>query len=183
MNLYAARGIAVREFQLDSGPADYLLFVDRQTVGVIEAKKEGVTLTGIEPQTERYSEGVPAAIPSCTRPLPFLYQSTGVETRFTSRLDPEPRSRSVFHFHRPETLAEWLAAEPIWLPVDHRLANRPASFRLRLQQQPELLTRGALASPADGGPEPGEVPGRRPSPSPDSDGDREREEAPDTTSS
>jgi type I restriction enzyme R subunit len=44
------------------------------------------------------------------RPLPFLYQSTGVETRFTSRLDPEPRSRLVFHFLRSERLAEWAAA-------------------------------------------------------------------------
>ena len=46
MNLYAGQGIAVREFPLTWGSADYLLFVDRQAVGVIEAKKEGVTLTG-----------------------------------------------------------------------------------------------------------------------------------------
>jgi type I restriction enzyme R subunit len=76
------------------------------------------------------------------KPLPFLYQSTGVETRFTNRLDPECRSRRIFHFHASETLAEWLAAEPIWLPAGHRLNNCPAGFRLRLQQLPELPTDG-----------------------------------------
>jgi type I restriction enzyme R subunit len=46
------------------------------------------------------------------RPLPFLYESTGVETQFTNGLDPEPRSRGLFAFHRPETLAGWIAAQP-----------------------------------------------------------------------
>ncbi|WP_434154688.1 hypothetical protein [Pseudomonas sp. JZ134] len=41
LNLGAARGVAVREFPTDSGPADYVLFVDRVSVGVIEAKKDG----------------------------------------------------------------------------------------------------------------------------------------------
>ena len=41
MNLYAGRGIAVREFPLSTGEADYLLFVDRKAVGVVEAKPEG----------------------------------------------------------------------------------------------------------------------------------------------
>ncbi len=138
MNLYAGRGVAVREYPLTWGSADYLLFVDRQAVGVIEAKKEGVTLTGVELQADKYSEGVPVGIPVAMKPLPFLYQSTGVETRFTNRLDPECRSRRTFHFHKPETMGEWLKAEPVWLPAGHRLNNYPAGFRLRLQQLPEI---------------------------------------------
>ena len=63
MNLYAGRGVAVRAYPLTWGSADYLLFVDRQAVGVIEAKKEGVTLTGVELQADKYSEGVPIGIP------------------------------------------------------------------------------------------------------------------------
>ena len=49
-NLSAGRGVAVREFPLKSGhgEADYLLFVDSSPVGVVEAKKEGDTLTGVE---------------------------------------------------------------------------------------------------------------------------------------
>lgn len=109
-NLQAGRGVALRNFPLVSGHgfADYLLYVDGKAAGVVEAKKEGVTLTGVEVQAGKYSKGLPADLPAHTRPLPFLYQSTGIETRFTNGLDPEPRSRRVFSFHRPDTLADWL---------------------------------------------------------------------------
>ena len=112
VNLYASAGVAVREFVLKQGhgTADYLLFVNQTAVGVIEAKPEGFTLTGVEPQSSKYSTGLPDNLAVYRRPLPFLYQSTGVETRFTNLLDPEPRSRPVFSFHTPKTLAEWLGA-------------------------------------------------------------------------
>jgi type I restriction enzyme, R subunit len=103
-----SRGVAVREFQLATGPADYLLFVDRKVVGVIEAKKEGETLSGYEIQSRRYSEGLPNNLTAPFKPLPFLYQSTSNEIRFTNGFDPTPRSRRVFAFHRPEMLAQWL---------------------------------------------------------------------------
>jgi type I restriction enzyme R subunit len=107
VNLGAARGVAVREFPLVTGYADYLLFVDRQSIGAVEAKAEGVPLSGIEPQSEKYSTGLKDYPPAWRKPLPFLYESTGVETYFTNGLDPEPRARRLFAFHRPETLAEW----------------------------------------------------------------------------
>ena len=112
VNLRAARGVAIREFPLVSGhgDADYLLYVDGKAAGVIEAKKVGSTLTGVEIQSAKYSEGLPGTLPAYIRPLPFLYESTGVETHFTSGLDPEPKSRQVFNFHRPETLADWISA-------------------------------------------------------------------------
>src|SRR3972149_814140 len=72
MNLGAARGIAVREFPLTTGFADYLLFVDRRAIGAIEAKAEGATLTGVEGQAEKYSVGLPAVPPAWHTPLPFL---------------------------------------------------------------------------------------------------------------
>ena len=99
----AARGVAVREVQTEAGPADYVLFVDRQAVGVIEAKKAGTTLTGVEPQTRKYQISSPDWLPSFTvdGALPFGYESTGSETRFTCGLDPVPASRRVFSFHRP----------------------------------------------------------------------------------
>ena len=106
-NLGAAVGVAVREFPLATGEADYLLFVHRKAIGAVEAKPEGATLSGVEAQSGKYSVGLPAQVPAWHRPLPFLYESTGVETFFTNSLDPQPRSRRVFAFHRPETLAEW----------------------------------------------------------------------------
>src|SRR5690606_38675487 len=110
-NIGAGRGVAICEYSLKPGHgyADYLLYVDGKAVGVVEAKPVGTTLTGVEPQAERYSHGLPEDLPAHVRPLPFLYQSTGVETRFTNLLDPDARSRRVFTFHRPETLAEWVA--------------------------------------------------------------------------
>jgi type I restriction enzyme, R subunit len=111
-NIHATTGIAIREFPLNPGhgEADYLLYVNGQACGVIEAKKEGATLKGVEVQSARYSHGVPVNLPAWRRPLPFLYESTGVETQFTNGLDPQPRSRRVFAFFRPELLAQWLSS-------------------------------------------------------------------------
>ena len=110
VNLYAGDGVGVREFSLkpSHGSADYLLYVNRKAAGIVEAKPEGHTLVGVETQSEKYSTGLPDNLPAHLRPLPFLYQSTGCETRFTNLLDPEPRSRALFAFHKPETLAGWL---------------------------------------------------------------------------
>jgi type I restriction enzyme R subunit len=142
MNLAAGRGVAIREFPLGHGYgfADYMLYVDGEAVGVLEAKKEGTTLTGVEVQAEKYAVGVPDHLPVPVRPPPFLYQSTGVETRFTDRLDPEPRSRPLFHVHQPATLTEWVTRAPVFLPEidgapDPR-SLRPASLRTRLRTMP-----------------------------------------------
>src|SRR2546429_287425 len=95
MDVRAARGVAVREFALSPGHgfADYLLFVDGKAAGAVEAKPVGHTLTGVEIQSAKYSEGLPSALTAPVRPLPFLYESTGVETQFTNLLDAEPKSR------------------------------------------------------------------------------------------
>jgi type I restriction enzyme R subunit len=88
VHLHAGRGVALREFPLKQGhgEADYLLYVDGQAAGVVEAKPAGYTLTGVEIQSDKYKHGFPEALPAWFRPLPFCYQSTGIETRFTSNL-------------------------------------------------------------------------------------------------
>ena len=117
----AGRGIALREVRLYSGPCDYLLFIDRKPVGVIEAKKEGTTLSIIADQSTNYADNLPEYL-AAESPPPFRYESTGVETFFRDARDPDPRSRPVFTFHRPETLGAW-AAEPDTLRA--RLARMP----------------------------------------------------------
>lgn len=92
LNLRAAQGVAVREFPLDTGHADYLLFVDQKAVGIIEAKAEGTTLGGVAEQSRKYLTGLPEEIPHVTLPLPFAYESTGVETYFRGLRDPAVRS-------------------------------------------------------------------------------------------
>ena len=112
INFMAGLGIAVREYQTDIGPADYVLFVDRQAVGVVEAKPDswGARLTTVEGQSEGYANATLKWVSNAT-PLPFLYESTGEVTRFTNRRDPNPRSREVFNFHQPETFQEWTRAQ------------------------------------------------------------------------
>jgi type I restriction enzyme R subunit len=113
INFQAGQGQAVREYATDTGPADYVLFIDRQPVGVIEAKKEtlGQNITTVEDQTTEYSAAKLKWIQHSGQPLPFLYEATGVLTRFTDQRDPKPRSREVFSFHRPETLRDKLTQE------------------------------------------------------------------------
>ncbi|RDD60596.1 type I restriction-modification enzyme R subunit C-terminal domain-containing protein [Ferruginivarius sediminum] len=106
---HAAAGVAVREFQLPAGPSDYLLFVDGKAAGVIEAKREGTTLSGVEEQSEGYAAQLPDNLAKHADPLPFTYESTGVETFFSDGREQDPRARRVFAFHRPETLRAWLA--------------------------------------------------------------------------
>ncbi|GIV33823.1 MAG: type III restriction endonuclease subunit R [Chitinophagales bacterium] len=124
VDLSAGKGIAVREYQTDAGPADYVLFVDRKPVGVIEAKREeeGERLTMVEDQSSTYARSKLKYLNN--DPLPFVYESTGVLTRFTDYRDPKPRSRPVFHFHRPETLLEWFSQEK--------------TLRARLKDLPDL---------------------------------------------
>ena len=51
LDLSAGRGIAVREVRLKEGRCDYLLLIDRKPVGVIEAKKAGITLSSVADQS------------------------------------------------------------------------------------------------------------------------------------
>jgi type I restriction enzyme, R subunit len=122
INLSAARGVAIREVSMrrKHGEADYLLFADGKAIATVEAKPEGWTLTGVEEQSGKYGKGLLDIYPSWRQPLPFAYESTGTETRFTNRLDPNPASRNVFSFHRPETLVEWVQ-QPAQL--NKRLSN------------------------------------------------------------
>ena len=133
MNRYAARGVAVREYplkwkqgaEIKSGFADYLLYADGWAIGVIEAKPAGHTLQGVSTQSEKYTEGLDRRVPAWNRPLPFAYESTGEVTQFTNGLDPEPRSREIFAFHRPQELL--------------RLQGLgPAQLRGLLREMPEL---------------------------------------------
>ncbi|WP_421998083.1 DEAD/DEAH box helicase family protein [Roseovarius confluentis] len=111
LDFNAGLGVAVREYQTDIGPADYVLFADRHAVGVVEAKPDnwGVRLTSVEEQSEGYANAKLKWVTNA-EPLPFLYESTGQITRFTNARDPNPRSREVFTFHRPETLKSWAQA-------------------------------------------------------------------------
>ena len=150
LDFNAGLGIAVREYQTDVGPADYVLFVDREAVGVVEAKPDswGAKLTTVEEQSEGYANAKLKWV-SNSEPLPFLYECTGQITRFTNGRDPNPRSREVFTFHQPETFRAWkraprslrsgIASLPSLNPEGLRKCQTKAIIRLeaRMEQIPE----------------------------------------------
>ena len=141
VNLAASRGVAVRELSFKTGEPDYTLFVDGKAIGTVEAKPTGHSLTGVEEQSEKYVKGVPFGIPAWRSPLPFSYESTGTETRFTNRLDPVPRSRNVFAFHRPEILLAWVESDapPQAASTIADYATRKGNFLSRIQHMPPLI--------------------------------------------
>ncbi len=128
VDLAASKGVAVKEYQTDVGPADYVLFVERNPIGIVEAKPEsqGARLTQVEDQSHEYSISKLKYLNN--EPLPFVYESTGAVTRFTDYRDPKPRSRPVFQFHQPATLAEWF--------------EQSDTLRARLQNMPPLDEEG-----------------------------------------
>lgn len=131
----ASLGVAVREFPLPAGHCDYLLFVGGKAAGVIEAKKAGVTLSGVADQSQKYVVELPPHLARWDDPLPLHYESTGEETFFLNRRDPKPRSRRLFAFHRPETLQDWL--------------SQPATTRMRLRAMPPLDPKGLRGCQVD----------------------------------
>ena len=128
MNLGAGLGVAVREFQTASGPVDYGLFVGRKLCGVIEAKAEGTTLSGYSEQAARYIADVPKHLVREEGQVRFEYVASGTETLFRDHADPDPVSRRIFTFHRPETL--------------ERQLKEPLTLRGRLRAMPTFITDG-----------------------------------------
>ncbi len=135
IDLSANKGVAVREYQTDVGPADYVLFVNRKPVGIIEAKREeeGHRSTVHEAQAENYAKSRLKHLKN--KPLPFVFVSMGELTKFTDYRDPKPRSRVIFSFYQPETLEEWL--------------KQPETLRARLQEMPSLQTEGLRPAQID----------------------------------
>ena len=126
LNLFAGDGVACREVTMASGHGrvDYLLFIDRRVVGLIEAKPAGTTLSGVEWQTSMYAVGLPAEMRgrsvTVDGRLPFVFEASGAETHFTNGLDPSPRARRIFNFPQPQFLIRLLrdlegdAERPTW---------------------------------------------------------------------
>ena len=114
LNLFAGQGIAVREVVMKPGHGrvDYLLYVDKAVVGVIEAKPMGTPLSGVEWQSAMYADGLPPDVRLAAKTrdgrLPFVFEASGVETHFTNGFDPDPRARLIFNFPESATLARVL---------------------------------------------------------------------------
>jgi type I restriction enzyme R subunit len=135
VDLGAGRGVALREYKAETKFADYVLFVEKKPVGIIEAKKEeeGHKLTVAEDQAKEYSVAKLKYLDN--DPLPFVFESTGTITRFRDTRDPKPRGRTIFWFYKPETLAEWLQKDKslrsrlLDIPALNEAGLRPAQIK------------------------------------------------------
>ena len=133
-------GVAVREAVMapGHGRADYLLYVDKRAVGVIEAKPEGTTLSGVEWQSARYATGLAPAVRlralTLDDRLPFVFEASGSEVHVTNGYDPVPRARRVFAFPRPETLARTIR--------EAEADATAATWRGKVRSMPSLITEG-----------------------------------------
>lgn len=140
LNLFAGPGVARREAAMASGHgrADYLLYVDRRVVGVVEAKPIGTPLSGVEWQSALYASGLPAEVRlsalTVDGRLPFVFEASGTELHLTNGFDPDARARRLFAFPRPDTLARLIRdadADP----------GRP-TWRAKVRALPPLRTAG-----------------------------------------
>ena len=135
INLVNHTGVAVRETILKNvaGKADYLLYLNRKIIGVIEAKPSGVTLTEVQWQSHRYSKGLDKDQSNNAilhrDELPFIYEASGTETHFTNLYEPEPRARHIFNFQKPETLARIIRESE---------NHQNATWRGRVHEMPSL---------------------------------------------
>lgn len=129
LNPMAATGIAVREFPTSTGEVDYALFIEGVPVGVVEAKRSevGENITTVETQSARYANSSFTWV-KCEYRIRFAYEATDKLTRFTDYADIKYRSRKVFSFHRPETLAS--------------LLKQPDTIRNNMKRFPPLDTTG-----------------------------------------
>lgn len=129
LNLTTSLGVAVREFPTSTGEVDYALFVDGKPVGVVEAKQSqaGQSITDVEVQSGRYANSTFKWVKN-DYTIRFAYEATDKLIRFTDYKDIKYRSRTVFSFHRPETLFD--------------LIQQPDTIRNNMKQFPLLDVKG-----------------------------------------
>ena len=145
LNLITHQGVACREVVMKAGHGrvDYLLYVDRKVVGVIEAKPEGTTLSGVEWQSAVYANGLPAEVElrsiTVEGRLPFVFEASGSETHFTNGYDPQPRSRRIFNVPTPATLAQYIR--------DAEAAPDTPTWRAKAQHLPPRWTKSPSGQP------------------------------------
>jgi type I restriction enzyme R subunit len=69
---------AVEEYSTETGPTDYVLFVDVKLLGIIEAKKVSLGAENVLEQAKRYARGVPDTVGEWRGyKVPFLYSTNG----------------------------------------------------------------------------------------------------------
>ena len=77
---------------------------------IIKTVKPHLVVAVDNSKSIKYLDGIDENI-VYSNPVPFAYETNGYEIYYRDERDPEPRSRALFSFHRPETIAEWQKKE------------------------------------------------------------------------
>ncbi len=105
-------GYRTEELETTNGPADYALWIDRQLVGIVEAKKRALGPQEVLTQAERYARGLPAgAYDFGGVRVPFLYSTNGERIWFRDVRNRLNLSRTIADFHTPAALRELLSRD------------------------------------------------------------------------
>ncbi len=103
---------AVREYETDNGPADYVLFKNGRALAGVEAKKLSLGPQNVLVQAERYSKGFRnGQFDFNGHRLPFVYSTNGEVIWFRDLRRKNSRSRKISRFHTPQALEEMLAKD------------------------------------------------------------------------
>ncbi|HLE30492.1 MAG TPA: DEAD/DEAH box helicase family protein [Anaerolineales bacterium] len=118
---------AVEEFPTDSGPGDYLLYLDGRPVADIEAKKLEVGPQNVVEQAKRYARTLAdSPFHFGAYRLPFVYATNGALIYTCDLRDTLTQTRQITRFHTPDALREFLArdlgAADLWLRT-HLIAD------------------------------------------------------------
>ena len=109
LRLPVNENLAIEEYLTANGPADYVLCIDGEIVGVVEAKKVTLGPQNVLTQSERYSRGLNGTRYNFDgRYVPFLYSTNGEVIWFHDVRHQLSRSRKITDFHTPAALAELL---------------------------------------------------------------------------
>jgi type I restriction enzyme, R subunit len=123
------------EEETSNGPADYALWLDKNVVGVVEAKKVTLGPQNVLTQAERYARGLPnGSFNFEGLRCPFLYSTNGEVIWFHDVRHPLNRSRRVSRFHTPTALQE-LLGQDFDAASEKLLALPNAGNRLRPYQR------------------------------------------------
>ena len=112
LNLGASFGVAIPEFPLKSDFPDYLLFVNRKPIGILEVKPQRTPMSGIAEQSQKYLASIPQSLPDVFFSPCFAYESTGAENYFRDLADPDFRSRRVSAFNQPKNINAGISKIP-----------------------------------------------------------------------
>src|SRR5574341_370582 len=101
--------VAVREYETDNGPADYVLFHNGRALAAVEAKKLSLGPQNVLVQAERYAKGFNGgSFDFNGNHLPFVYSTNGEVIWFLDLRRKNSRSYKITKFHTPTALEEML---------------------------------------------------------------------------